>query len=144
MGIPYSKQLHAAFDQVTPLVAAGFKVLQTTKNIAILLAIIQICTVLLLFLILVALIGLLFAVNPDLETERRVLVTPTMQWLTSWMMEASEKRKSILLSGLSLTLAIMGFTVWVSVYYDRKWQKEVESEERLVKNKDNASKDDAD
>lgn len=42
MGIPYSKQIHSAFDQVTPLVAAGFEVLKTTKNIAILLACLQV------------------------------------------------------------------------------------------------------
>ena len=41
MGLPYSKQINEAFDQVTPLVAEGFKVLETTKNISILLATMQ-------------------------------------------------------------------------------------------------------
>lgn len=67
MGIPYSREINAAFEQVTPLVAAGFKVLRTTKNISIILAIIQVLTVLLLGLILFALIVLIYTVNPDLE-----------------------------------------------------------------------------
>lgn len=50
MGIPYSKQIHSAFDQVTPLVAAGFEVLKTTKNIAILLACLQVFVALILTL----------------------------------------------------------------------------------------------
>lgn len=85
MGLPYSKQIHAAFDQVTPLVAAGFEVLQTTKNIAILLACIQVVTVITLILILIALLGLLFTMNPDLETERQQFVTPVMKWLAGWV-----------------------------------------------------------
>ena len=67
MGIPYSREINAAFEQVTPLVAAGYKVLRTTKNISIILAIIQVLTVLFLGLILLALIALLYTVNPDLE-----------------------------------------------------------------------------
>lgn len=67
MGIPYSRQINAAFEQVTPLVAAGFKVLRTTRDISILLAVIQILTVFFLGLILAALIALLYCVNPDLE-----------------------------------------------------------------------------
>jgi hypothetical protein len=67
MGIPYSRQINAAFEQVTPLVAAGFKVLRTTRDISILLAVIQVLTVLLLGLILCGLVALLYCVNPDLE-----------------------------------------------------------------------------
>jgi len=67
MGIPYSRQINAAFEQVTPLVAAGFKVLRTTRDISILLAVIQVLTVILLGFILVALVLLLYCVNPDLE-----------------------------------------------------------------------------
>jgi hypothetical protein len=140
MGIPYSKQINAAFDHVTPLVASANEVLQKTKNIAILLAVIQICTVILLLIILLVLIGLLFTMNPDLETERRVLVTPAMQWLASWMMEASGKRKSFI-GALWLVLAIVGFAVWVWVYYVRNVE-EVEREEGLVKDEEDASNDD--
>ena len=66
MGIPYSKQINAAFDQVTPLVAESFKALETTKNIIILLAVIQVLTVILLSLILTVLVALLITCNPDL------------------------------------------------------------------------------
>lgn len=67
MGIPYSREINAAFEQVTPLVGAGFKVLQTMKDISILLAVIQVLTVLSLLLILFVLILLVYSVNPDLE-----------------------------------------------------------------------------
>ena len=67
MGIPYSREINAAFEQVTPLVAAGFKVLTTMKNISILLAAIQIITVLCLMAILGVLVALVYCVNPDLE-----------------------------------------------------------------------------
>jgi hypothetical protein len=73
MGIPYSREINAAFEQVTPLVAAGFKVLKTTKNISILLAVIQVLTVLFLALILVVLLGILYSVNPDLEVRNEAL-----------------------------------------------------------------------
>ena len=81
MGIPYSRQINAAFDQVTPLVASAYEVLQTTKNISLLLAAIQILTVIFLALILVVLLGIAYSVNPDLDKERKALVTPTLKWL---------------------------------------------------------------
>ncbi|KAL4728236.1 hypothetical protein ACLX1H_004978 [Fusarium chlamydosporum] len=87
MGMPYSKQVHAAFDQVTPLVAAGFEVLKTTKNIAILLAVIQVLVAIVLTLTLLAILALIYSVNPDLEAERQALVTPCMQWIASWLIE---------------------------------------------------------
>jgi hypothetical protein len=74
MGIPYSREINAAFTQVTPLVAAGFSVLQTTKNISILLAVIQVLTVLFLAAILVVLVALCYCVNPDLEVCSKVLL----------------------------------------------------------------------
>jgi hypothetical protein len=87
MGIPYSKQINLAFDQVTPLVAAGFKVLQTTKNITFLLAAIQILTTFLLSLILLTLLGLIITVSPDLEYERQILVTPMIRWFANSAMQ---------------------------------------------------------
>jgi hypothetical protein len=81
MGIPYSRQIHTAFDQVTPLVTRGFQVLETTKNIAILLAWIQVLTVVLLALILIALLALLVTMNPDLSNERQAFVTPALKVL---------------------------------------------------------------
>jgi NhaP-type Na+/H+ or K+/H+ antiporter len=97
MGIPYSKQINAAFDQVTPLVGEGFKVLETTKDIAVLLAWIEVLTVILLGLILAALFGLLITMNPDLETERRALVTPIMKTLYA-------SRHLVLVSGFFVVL----------------------------------------
>jgi hypothetical protein len=71
MGIPYSREINAAFDQVTPLVAAGFKVLKTTKNISILLAVIQVLTVLCLMAILAVLVAIVYCVDPGLEVSRQ-------------------------------------------------------------------------
>lgn len=83
MGIPYSKQINLAFDQVTPLVAHGFKVLQTTRNITYILAAIQVLTAIFLGLILIALLGLIITVSPDLEQERETLVTPVVRYLAN-------------------------------------------------------------
>ncbi|KXT08152.1 hypothetical protein AC579_255 [Pseudocercospora musae] len=83
MGIPY----------MTPLVAEGFEVLQTTRNITFLLAEIQVLTVVLLFLILIALAMLLVTCNPDLDRERQALVTPVMKWSASWIMSSEGKRR---------------------------------------------------
>ena len=94
MGLPYSKQIHAAFDQVTPLVAAGFQVLQTTKNISILLAVIQVLTVIFLAMILTAMLGLLITMNPDMERERQELVTPIMKWLAGLFIALDQIKKS--------------------------------------------------
>ncbi|KAK0851854.1 hypothetical protein LTR91_016086 [Friedmanniomyces endolithicus] len=80
MGIPFSKQINAAFEEVTPLVAAGFEVLQTTKNIALLAAALQVFTGLILSLVLLVLIALLITVNPNLTEERDALVTPVVRW----------------------------------------------------------------
>ncbi|CAM1507485.1 Fc.00g071260.m01.CDS01 [Cosmosporella sp. VM-42] len=87
MGIPYSKQINAAFDEVTPLVAAGFEVLQTSRNISFLLAVIQVLNLLLLSLAVLALVGLLITVNPDLTWERRTLVTPVVKRLAGWVID---------------------------------------------------------
>ena len=87
MGIPYSQQINAAFDQVTPLVAAGFDVLRTSRNISIFLLIIQILTALFLLLILIVLMALLVTVNPDLVTERQAVVTPAVKWIVAWLMD---------------------------------------------------------
>lgn len=90
MGIPYSKEINSALDQVAPLVAAGFVVLRTTKNISILLMILQILTVLLLGLLLLAAFGIILSVNPDLVAERKALVTPVMKWIAAWIVSKEE------------------------------------------------------
>ena len=69
------------------LVAAGFDVLRTSRNVSVLLAAIQVLTVGLLGLHLAVLLGLLIAVNPDLEDERRTIVTPAVKWLTLWLVD---------------------------------------------------------
>ncbi|TVY73582.1 hypothetical protein LSUE1_G008591 [Lachnellula suecica] len=87
MGIPYSKQINLAFDHVTPLVAAGFEVLQRTKNITYLLAAIQVLTVILLGLILITLLALIITVSPDLEYERQALVTPAVKGFADFILQ---------------------------------------------------------
>ena len=130
MGIPYSKQINAAFDQVTPLVSAGFEVLQTTKNISILLAAIQVVTVLILAAILLTLIALLISVNPYLEAERAAIVTPVVKWCACWAMPACEARGRVLVSGLVFVAVIfVGSWVWYSVVTD---VKEVAAEEAVA------------
>ncbi|OAP61665.1 hypothetical protein AYL99_03868 [Fonsecaea erecta] len=112
MGLPYSKEIHSAFDQVTPLVAAGFEVLQTTKDIAILLAIIQVVTVITLILILLALLALLLTVNPDLAREREQLVTPAMRWLASWVFKYGAPAKTLLKITFVTGGLVSGYAVW--------------------------------
>jgi hypothetical protein len=77
MGVPYSQEIRAAFDQVAPLVAA----VQTTKNVFILLAAIQVIKVVILALTLLAMLALLITTNPDLEDERAAAVTPAIKWI---------------------------------------------------------------
>ena len=121
MGIPYSKQINAAFDQVTPLVSAGFEVLQTTKNISILLAAIQVVTVIILAAILLTLLALLISVNPDLEAERAAIVTPVVKWCACWAMPKCEARGRMLVSMIVLVgVVFVGSWVWFSVVTDVK------------------------
>jgi hypothetical protein len=77
MGALYSREINAAIDQLTSLVAA----VQTTKDIFIFLAAIQIIKVIILALILLAMLALLVAMNPDLEDERAAVVTPAVEWI---------------------------------------------------------------
>ncbi|TKA22538.1 hypothetical protein B0A50_08079 [Salinomyces thailandicus] len=92
MGVPYSKQINAAFDQVSPLVAASLEVLHTTRNLSYLLAAIQVVNAVLLLTALILLFALLITINPDLTTEREALVTPAVKRLASWFMPGSEGR----------------------------------------------------
>lgn len=112
MGLPYSKEINSAFDQVTPLVAAAYEVLQTTKTITIGLLCIQVLTVVLLSLILFGILGLLFTLNPDLEQERQQLVTPVMQWLASWVYTYGAAASWVLRVALVLGTAGFGVFLW--------------------------------
>lgn len=111
MGIPYSKEINAAFEQVTPLVAAGYEVLTTTKDVAILLACIQVLTVVFLFLILLALLGVLLSVNPDLAAERQQLVTPAVQWLAHWVLTYGRIAKWLL--NVLFVVLIIGYGMFL-------------------------------
>jgi hypothetical protein len=91
MGIPYSKEINKAFvelnnayGQVTPLVAAAYEVLETTKNISLMVAGIQVLNAFLLASILLCMVALLITTNPDMEKERKQLVTPAVAWIAGW------------------------------------------------------------
>jgi len=114
MGIPYSKQINSAFDQVTPLVSAGFEVLQTTKNISVLLAAVQVFTAILLVFILGALLAILVSINPDLEKERRSLITPTVKWFACWIMPECEVRSKfgVIMTAVAIILFASGWAIY--------------------------------
>ena len=119
MGIPFSREINAAFEQVTPLVQAAYEVLETTKNIALILLAIQVMTIITLLLMLLALVGLLITMNPELERERKLLVTPVMKWIASWSMTASGHPMSV--AGLIVgSFALAGFAFLFYVYWTRK------------------------
>ncbi|OAL38108.1 hypothetical protein AYO20_02560 [Fonsecaea nubica] len=143
MGLPYSKEIHSAFEQVTPLVAAGFEVLQTTKDIAILLAVIQVVTVITLLLILLALLALLCTVNPDLDREREQLVTPAMQWLASWVLKYGGPAKTLLKIVFGVGVLVSGYAVWQALVTGHTEPKsdEDQSEEAEGKTDDDQTKD---
>ncbi|KAH7083922.1 hypothetical protein FB567DRAFT_581394 [Paraphoma chrysanthemicola] len=123
MGLPYSRQINAAFEEVTPLVAAGFKVLQTTRNISIILAVVQILTVFLLFAILLVGIGIMYCVNPDLEHERQYLVTPILRRIASITIFG-------IIRSLLSTGAVLGVTAYAMwrLFLAKQWLRDVEFE----------------
>ena len=128
MGIPYSKQINAAFDQVTPLVAEGFKVLETTKNISILLAAIQILTVILLLSIQVTLIAVLFTCNPDLANERNALVTPILKWLSDWLLDSGSRRYLAMIVFVVVLGSMLGATAALMLVQRSELEKVGETE----------------
>jgi hypothetical protein len=106
MGIPYSKQINSAFHQVTPLVSEGFRVLQTIRDIAVLVAVIQLFAFFFLGWISLAALGLLVTLNPDLEAERQAFVTPAVKWFSSWLLDPEYR----VVLGMGV-LAVVGGTV---------------------------------
>jgi hypothetical protein len=87
MGIPYSKEINSALSQVQPLVKEGFIVLEKTKNISLILLVLQLFTLLILSLIALLGFGILLSVNPDLSHERKLLVTPVVKWFAGWVLK---------------------------------------------------------
>lgn len=124
MGIPYSREINAAFSQVTPLVASGYDVLNTTKNIAVALFVIEIVSVFLLSAILLGILALLITMNPDLAHERDVLVTPAMRWIASWHpTNFAVAKRGVPLSvaaGMVVVFMVAGWVFLGYVYYKRK------------------------
>lgn len=68
--------------------------MQTTKNIFILLAAVQVIKVVLPALTLLAMLALLITVNPDLEDERAAAVTPMMKWIIHRVSGNNGQRRS--------------------------------------------------
>lgn len=136
MGIPFSKQIHYAFeqvqpavDQVKPLVAASFKVLRTTKNIAILLAVLQVYIVLVLTMNLCVLLAILITVNPDLEKERTMIITPVVDYIAEWIHANWRALFWILKVAIVLGIAVMGVVVWVGSTSEMRGSVETSREE---------------
>ncbi|KAJ6278951.1 hypothetical protein J3E71DRAFT_370149 [Bipolaris maydis] len=123
MGIPYSRQINAAFEQVTPLVAAGFTVLRTTRDISILLAIIQVLTVLLLALILGVLVLIVYCVNPDLEEERQRIITPWLRYVARISIWGVAK----FVVGIAVMGSVASAAVWKGIVA-KQWVEDVEYE----------------
>ncbi|KAH6642117.1 hypothetical protein C7974DRAFT_420451 [Boeremia exigua] len=129
MGIPYSREINAAFSQVTPLVAAGYTLLRTTKNISLLLAAIQVLTVILLGLILAVLVGILVCVNPDLEEERQQLITPWLRYYAHITLFGVFKT----LATVALVVGAVAYAGWRLVLFER-WVEDVEFEANVDAN----------
>ena len=148
MGIPYSKQINAAFDQVTPLVGAGFRVLETTKNIAVLLAFIEVFSIVLLSLILMALFALLVTMSPDLEEERRTLVTPILKGILSAIQQRVDYwNKNSLKISVGMAFLIIGATFLFSPFVLRKLNIKTKKSKRgneAVTDKEGIEADEAD
>jgi hypothetical protein len=103
-------------------VAAGFQVLETTKNIAILLTFIEIFTVILLSLILIALLMLLVTMNPELEEERRTFITPVIKWVFRVVQQRVEYlNKNWLMISVGMTFLIAGIVFLSSPFLLRKF-----------------------
>ncbi|KAK3673907.1 hypothetical protein LTR78_006109 [Recurvomyces mirabilis] len=135
MGIPYSKQINAAFDEVTPLVTAGFEVLQTLKNIALTVAVIQVLTVVILTAVLIVLVALLITINPDLATERKLVVTPVVRWFVHVWLEMQSHWRTVLIGGMIILLGVALGAVGGVLMTQKDFQKLAEEEQQPSKEK---------
>ncbi|KAK4892415.1 hypothetical protein LTR27_009071 [Elasticomyces elasticus] len=144
MGIPYSKQINAAFDEVTPLVAAGFEVLQTTKNTALIAAGVQIYSGIVLTLVLFVLIALLITVNPDLTKERDALVTPVVRWSAHLVWDLRYHWKKALIGSMVVLLGCAIGAVAAVGLTSRDFQGIAAESEKDQEKKDPSKEVDAD
>lgn len=77
MGLPYSHEIQRASEHIDAIVP-------TVKIALWTLTFVSISLLILIGALLLAVIGLLITVNPDLERERKALVTPVLRgWLTA-------------------------------------------------------------
>jgi hypothetical protein len=75
MGVPYSHEIQKASEHIDAI-------MPTVKIALWTLTFVSIALLILIGVLLLAVIGLLITVNPDLERERRALVTPVLRgWL---------------------------------------------------------------
>jgi len=102
MGVPYSKEITLALNQVDPLVKQGIKVLDTTVKIAIVLGICQLLVIVLLGLVLVALLAILVTMNPDLAKERQAFVTPVIKLIIETGGSIMEVMNAVMFQGNAL------------------------------------------
>ncbi|KXJ88011.1 hypothetical protein Micbo1qcDRAFT_178651 [Microdochium bolleyi] len=129
MGIPYSKEINHAFDQVTPLVAEGSQVLEKTKNIAVVLLWLEIASALIIALNLVCLLALLVTLNPDLEEERRTLVTPVVRWVAGSAAQAAGVLGRWWVVVVLGVLGVYGVGVWMWVRHGGSGVEGVEGDD---------------
>lgn len=125
MGAPYSKEIEQALDKATPLVATAQQVLEQTKYLAAALLVLQIVSTVIVGLILVCLLALLITLNPDLEDERRAMVTPAVRRATRvlrwWWWWCSLVATVVALVGVGVlagwavpVVGVAGFVAWVA------------------------------
>ncbi|KAJ1323597.1 hypothetical protein MN608_10841 [Microdochium nivale] len=120
------KEIDLALAQVTPLVATAQHVLGQTKYVAAALLLLQILSTLFVGLILVCLLALLVTLNPDLEAERRALVTPAVRRVAGPAAGVAQKlcrwwrwiatAVALLVVGVLVgwpAAMVLGFVVWV-------------------------------
>lgn len=89
-------------------------------------------TVLLQFVTVTALVALLISVNPDLEGERKALVTPVLSYLASWGMLVSGHGWALKLVAWIVFWLFIGMCGYAAYYFsgnDVKKAAEVSSDE---------------
>jgi len=91
-------------DQVVPIID---QVLYTTKNVAVVLLWLGILVALVVALNLVCLVAILITLNPDLEEERRALVTPVVRSIARRTKTVVDVFRWLMAAALFLALALV-------------------------------------